>query len=73
MGYFIHVLYEFGKHSKYLSLLESQKPKMAQKGKKCSTKGQKITYHTLSKKSKKKIIRNVKIYFGGTGENYESL
>ena len=27
----------------------------------------------LAKKSNKKIIRNVKIDFGGTGENYESL
>ena len=46
---------------------------LAQKGKKRSTKGQKYTYHTFSKKDNKKIIWNVKIHFGGTGENHESL
>ena len=41
---------------------------LAQNGKKYSTKGQKFTYHTFSKKSNKKIIRNVKKTFGGPGK-----
>ena len=40
---------------------------------KCNNKGQNFTNHAFGKKSNKKGIRNVKIHFGATGENYKLL
>ena len=37
------------------------------------TRAKKCTNHAFGKKSNKKGIRNVKIHFGATGENYKLL
>ena len=58
MGYFIYILYEFGKNSKYLSLSESQKPKFGTKRKKkIVPKAKNVHIIHLAKKSNKKIIK----------------
>ena len=74
MGYLLFVLYKFGK--KKVSVYHNQNLRflnLAQNFKKYSNKGKKCTNHAFGKKSNKKGIRNVKIHFGATGENYKLL
>ena len=66
-------LYEFGKKVSVYHNQNLRCQNLAQNYKKCSNKGIFFTNHAFGKKSNKKRIKNVKIHFGATGENYKLL